>query len=452
MKTTYGKLVLLALGIFALVFLLLPMRAGEEDHMIIIPGTLKMNLGDSYQINTVISSDNPEQYVRYSSANDKVATITPMGVVYGIASGETEIHAVASGGAKAVMKVIVAGVPMSRLELNAEELHIEKGQFSGLRADYNSDASDTRLQWISEDESIARVDEHGRIEGVGGGMTYVSVLAPNGLTDTARVYVDVAGIAAHISPHDLTLGVGARVQLQAMFLPLDCTDTVRRWISSDPSVASVDANGMLTAHGEGRAYISMASSGGLSAGMEVVVEPAPKDMQLNPAKATLERGSTMQLQVMFLNADGTLGENTSHHVVWSSDNTAVARVDQNGVVTARSGGSARITASSDGFTAECRVQVEVNIQEITLNHKEIELLREETSEPVQLAWSFRPADPDDATVRFESSNPQVANVSDGGLITFTGGYGTAVIRAYAASGAEASCTVSVVTQRSAQAE
>ena len=98
------------------------------------------------------------------------------------------------------------------------------------------------------------------------------------------------------------------------------------------------------------------------------------------------------------------------------------------------------------------MQVEVNIQEITLSHKEIELLREETSEPVQLAWSFRPADPDDATIRFESSNTQVANVSGNGLISFTGGYGTAVIRAYAESGAEASCTVSVVTQRSAQVE
>ena len=446
MKTAYGKLVWLALTIFILAFLFMPMRAGKEDHMMISPGTLKMSVGDSYEIKSVISADNTNQRVRYSSDDSKVASISPSGKVHALASGETVIRAEASGGAKAEMKVIVVGVPMSYLELNAEELIIAKGQFSGLSVSYNWDASDTRLQWISADESVATVDSSGRIMGVGGGTTYISVIAPNGLTDSVKVHVEVEGVAAHISPHDITVGVGAEVPLKVMFLPLDCTDTVRRWTSSDSSVASVNADGVLVAHSEGRAYIGMVSSGGLSAGMEVVVEAAPKDMQLNPAKATLERGETLAMQVLFTDDAGVTSENNTHLAVWSSDHPEIAEVDQNGVVTAKASGSARITAKVDGLTAVCRVNVEVGIQKIELNYDSMDLLREDTVNPIQLSWTYSPLDPDDATIRFESSNTQVANVSSAGLVTFTGGYGTAEIRAYAASGAEAVFTVNVVTQ------
>ena len=54
-------------------------------------------------------------------------------------------------------------------------------------------------------------------------------------------------------------------------------------------------------------------------------------------------------------------------------------------------------------------------------------------------------DADDPTVTFTSDNPQVAEVSQNGLVTMTGGYGTAVITASARSGASASFTVNVVT-------
>lgn len=444
MKTSHGKLVLLAFGLMLAFLLFVPMRAGQEDQLLLQPGALKMSVGDSYTVRCALSSENTNQRLRFASSDSRVASIGNDGTVYALASGEATITAQASGGARAQMQVTVAGVPMSELSLNVQELRIEKGQYSGMRVSYNDDASDTRLQWLSSDENVVRVDSTGRIEGVGGGEAYVSVIAPNGRSASAKVFVDVEGTAVHISPNDITLGVGARVPLKLTFLPLDCTDRVRRWVSSDPTVLAVSEDGVLDARSEGTAFISVLTEDGLTTAMEVLVEAAPQDIQLDPSRATLERGDTLQMQLMFLNADGSV-DRSDHLVTWRSSDESVATVDRNGLVTARKSGSCKIEATSDGMTVSCRLNVEVNIQEISLDQSEVYMLPEDAGTPIQLKWVFAPLDADDPTISFTSDNTQVATVSQNGLVSMTGGYGTAVITASAKSGASAQFIVNVVT-------
>lgn len=445
MKTAYGRLALLAFGLMLAALLFLPMRAGEEDSLVLEPAALKMSVGDSYTIRCALSAEDTNQQLYFYSEDPRVATIEGDGTVHAMASGETTIGAYVSGGASAEMQVTVDGVPMTQLELNVDELHIEKGQFSGLSVSYNADASDTRLQWISSDEKVVRVDATGRLEGVGGGEAYVSVVSPNGLSDYAKVYVDVEGTAVHISPYSITLGVGANVPLKVSYLPLDCTDTVRRWVSSNPSVLSVDENGVLDARNQGSAYITVLTEDGLTTGMEVRVEAAPKDIQLDPSRATLERGDSLQMQLMFLEEDGTVDEQTSHLVVWRSSDERIASVDNQGLVTAHRSGTCQISATSDGMTASCQLQVQVSVQEVKLDQDEIYLLPEQISQPIQLNWIVNPVDADDTTVSFTSSNQQVATVDAGGRVSLTGGYGMAVITATAQSGAAAEFVVNVVT-------
>lgn len=451
MKTSHGRLVLLAFCLLAAMLLFMPMRAGVEDALMLQPGALKMNVGDSYVVRCALASDDMNQRLKFASSDPRVASISNDGTVYAHSSGDAVITARASGGASAQMNVSVAGIPMTDLSLNVDEIHIDKGEYSGLRVSYNSDASDTRLQWLSSDENVVRVDASGRIFGVGGGEAYVSVLAPNGCSASAKVYVDVEGMAVHISPNGLTLGVGAKVPLKASFLPEDSTDRVLRWLSSDSNVLAVNENGMLSARGVGEAYVSVLTEDGLTTGMEVVVEAAPRDIQLDPSRATLERGDTLPMQLMFLNSDGTVDENSDHLVVWKSSDPSIASVDQNGVVSARRSGSCKIEAASDGMTAFCRLNVQVSIQEIALDQSEVYLLAEQAAAPIQLKWVINPVDADDPTVVFTSDNTQVANVNQNGLVSLTGGYGTAAITASAPSGAAASFTVNVVTELPAQA-
>ena len=119
---------------------------------------------------------------------------------------------------------------------------------------------------------------------------------------------------------------------------------------------------------------------------------------------------------------------------------------EDGRVTALKSGTTRITASADGMSAECNLRVQVLVHEIILNETELYLLKEDAGRPIQLTATLQPADPDDPTLTWSTNNDLVANVNENGLVTLTGGYGTAIITAKAASGAEARFTVSLVTQ------
>lgn len=446
LKTSYGKLTALCFVLLAAVLLFAPMRAGQEDVLELYPGTLKMSVGGSYRASCTLRSDVPGQSLHYEVENPGVARIAADGTVEALSPGETIITARASGGARARMKVIVDGTPLTELELNTDAVYIDKGQFSGLRVHYNADATDPRLQWVSADESIATVDAAGRIEGVGGGVTTVSVISPGGRSASATVFVNVDGAAVHITPNSLTLGVGAQVPLSAAFLPEDSTDRVVRWASSDRNILTVDEGGLLSAVGEGRAFVSVFTEDGLTDGMEVLVEAAPGSLRLDPAAATIERGESLDLHLHFLDDDGSPQADVNHLISWISSDPGVAAVDENGRVTALSSGKCEISAVCDGLTAVCELQVQTTVREIRLDRSESYLLREQAGTPIQLSWELVPSDSDDPVLRFASNNPQVANVSDSGLVTLTGGYGSAVVTASSASGATASFAVHVVTQ------
>lgn len=445
MKTSHGKLAILGFALLLAALLLGPMRAGQEDELIFRPGALKLSAGGSYKVSCALRSDEAGQTLRFSTADAGVATIASDGTVTAHAPGETTISARASGGATAQLRVLVDGTPLTELKLNTDALYMEKGQFSGLSVSYNADASDARLQWISEDECVARVDSAGRIEAVGGGETIVSVVATNGMRASARVHVDVDAVAAHISPNALTLGVGAKVPLKLSFLPEDATDRALGWYSSDERVLTMDENGLLSAVGEGRAYVSVRTEDGLTSGMEVAVEAAPEDIRLDPSKATLERGDTLDMQLIFLEKDGS-EQKTNHLVVWQSSDESIASVDANGRVTALRSGSCEITASADGKRAKCRLEVQVTVHEIQLEQTQMDLLREDTDRPIQLKWTISPADADNPALQFASNNEQVATVNRQGLVQLSGGYGTAIITASSESGASACFTVNVVTE------
>lgn len=420
MKTVYGKLALLALTLLMGALLFLPMRAGEEDSLVIAPAGLRMSVGDSYTLSCALRSEDMDQWLRFESSDPRVATIEADGTVRAHSSGEARITARASGGASAQAQITVAGVPMRSLSLNVDELRLEKGQVSGLKASFNADASDARIAWVSSDENVVRVDATGRLEGVGRRPRPMFRRSPpSGLSATARVYVDVAGTAMHISPSELTLGVGARVPLRLSFLPLDCTDSVRRWVSSNPAVLSVDERGVISAVGEGSAYLSAISAGGLSCGMEVQVEPAPSGIQLEPSRAQLERGEELQMQLMLLEADGSAKPNTGHLTAWSSSDARVATVDSQGRVTALRSGSCVITAAADGLTASCALNVSVGVQEIALNLSEARMYPDQALRPSSSSGRST-ADADDPSLIFESDNEAVAVVSPQGEVRMTG--------------------------------
>jgi len=444
MNTAFGKLTMLAFALLMAILLLAPMRAGVEDSLTASVESVRLNPGETVDVYYRLEAETA-QTVAYSSDKPGVAQVDQRGRVTAVSPGAATIRLTAQGGAKAEVEVEVSGVPVTSIELNTQLLELEKGEISGLTCIFNKGASDQRVTWLSANPDIVKVDSAGRVTAVGSGETYVVAATPGGMSAAATVRVNQRSTAVHIVPGEMTVGVGAVLQLNTTYLPEDATDCPVSWKSSNRDIAVVDEKGRLRAVSAGETSITVKTEDGRTDMAKVTVESAAKAFQINPTKATVERGSELVLDAWFIGADGNRDAELQHHIEWISENPSVASV-KDGVVTGMSTGSAIIRARADGFESVCMVRVLTSVREVQLNMTEQYLLRGQTSVPFHLRAAVLPEDADDVSLTYSTDNPAVASVSTDGLVSFTGGYGTAVITVRAQSGAEATFTVHVVTQ------
>ena len=442
MKTAFGKLTVLAFVLAIGVLLLAPMRSGIEDNLTASMESVSLEPGETANVSYHLTAESA-QTVAYSSDNIHIAEVTQQGVITAVSPGSTTIRLTAQGGASAEVNVHVAGVPVRSFSLNTHLLEMNKGDVSGLSYAFNDGATSQRVSWSSSDSEVVTVDAAGRISAVGAGEAYVTATAAGGRSDSALIRVNVRATAVQIAPEALTVGVGTAFGLKANYLPEDATDEVARWSSSAPQVLSVDASGMIRAISTGAAKITVVTRDGLTASAVINVEPASKAFRLNLSELTSERGDVHILEAQFIDAAGQVDESVKHHIQWESSASSVAAVED-GVVTALKSGKAIITASADGFEAQCVVTVHTTVSEVHLNVAEQTIQQNQIGEPFQLRATVAPQDADDASLTYASDNELVAKVSPKGLVTLTGGCGTAVITVEAKSGASATCVINVV--------
>ncbi|MBQ8088787.1 MAG: Ig domain-containing protein, partial [Clostridia bacterium] len=279
----------------------------------------------------------------------------------------------------------------------------------------------------------------------GAGSTSVIASSSSGLFATAQVKVNVRAMAVQITPENLTVGVGTVLPLRVRFLPEDATDTAAQWAANAPDVISMRSDGTLTAVGTGSATVTVTTAQGLTASTQVRVEPATRDFRVNMTELTLERGERYPLTAEFIDSEGKVDRSVDHHVEWASSDPSVAEV-QDGMIVARASGRAVVGARADGFLAECVVRVRTTVSEILLDETQIYLLRDETDQTIQINPKVVPEDADDTRIRYASDNELVATVSQDGVVTLTGGYGTALISLTTSGGARAEYAVYVVME------
>ena len=166
---------------------------------------------------------------------------------------------------------------------------------------------------------------------------------------------------------------------------------------------------------------------------------APVDVTLHPSALTMNTGQSQALQWQFNPSNDQYGATVS----FSSSNTNIADVDFNGKVTAKSVGTATITATTNYFTtATCEVTVNpILATSINLNTSSISLPIGSTQ---TLTATVLPTGASDKSVTWTSSNQNVATVNSSGKVTAKA-IGNATITATTKDGSNlsASCAVTV---------
>ncbi len=236
---------------------------------------------------------------------------------------------------------------------------------------------------------------------------------------------------------------GNSLQLTATVAPANATNQKLNWSSSNPAVATVSATGVVTAVAAGSATISAASQADSSKSATCYVTVSQQmiavtGISLSRTSLTLVEGSEKSLSATVLPANAT-----DPQVTWRSSDTAVAKVDQKGLITAIGAGSAKITATAGDYSAVCQLTVSLDgaaVTGVSLNRTALQLTRGAT---FQLNADCSPENAANTQVYWSSSTPGVVSVDTNGLITAKNN-GSAVISVSTDDGGfTASCQVTV---------
>ena len=245
-----------------------------------------------------------------------------------------------------------------------------------------------------------------------------------------------------ITNGDLNIAINSgnnSIKLNTLVEPSNASGNIT-WYSSNSSVVTVN-DGVLTAHGIGIATIT-AMCGGKSAFITVIVsdkEVEVSSITLNKSSATIYLNSNVKS--ISLTATVNPSNATNKNVIWKSSNSNVVSVN-NGVVTAKSIGSAVITASVGNKKAICKITVtnkDNPVTSISLN-KSSETLYLNDVNTTTLVANVKPTNATNGNVTWKSSNTSVAVVNNG--VVTAKGLGSATITA-TAGGKSVTCKITV---------
>ncbi|MBQ6578185.1 MAG: Ig domain-containing protein, partial [Bacteroidales bacterium] len=244
-------------------------------------------------------------------------------------------------------------VPVESVTLNKTALTLTEGDSETLTATVNPDnATDKTVTWSSSKTSVATVD-NGKITAIAEGTATITAKAGE-KTATCTVTVkkkEIPVSSISISYESLTLEVGTQKMLTATVTPDNATYKTVNWASSNTSVATVDANGKITAIKAGTTTIT-AKAGDKSASCIVTVTQPVTSVTLNTSSLILRENETAQLIATVGPQDAT-----DKTVTWTSSNPAIVSVDGNGQIKAISLGNATVTAKAGDVSATCEIKV-----------------------------------------------------------------------------------------------
>lgn len=326
-----------------------------------------------------------------------------------------------------------------------------------------TNATNKNVTWSSNNTNVATVDANGKVTAIATGDATITVTTEDGLktatcqvtvTSKASEEISVTGVELNASTH--TMKVGDTFTLTAKVLPDDATNKTVTWSSNNTDIATVDENGKVTAVSKGSAVIKVTTQDGLKTGTcQIIVEeddiPVVEvtGVTLDITTKNIEKGSTYTLIATVMPESAT-----NKKVNWSSSNTDVATVDENGKITAIAVGDATITATTeDGAkTATCNITVTeekepgdvyVKVMKISLNTQGETLYIGDT---FQLTATITPDNATNQNIVWESSDESIATVDSNGKIKAVSKGIVTIIAKNVADNVSESCVITVLEE------
>jgi outer membrane protein assembly factor BamB len=226
--------------------------------------------------------------------------------------------------------------------------------------------------------------------------------------------IPVEGIKLNYDEITLTEG-GTQINLGATILPDNASNKHVNWVSSDPTIATIDSLGNVTPLIPGHTTITATTKdGGYTAICKITVEKEVinvKSINLDQTSVVLAKGEQKKLTAVIEPANAT-----NKNVEWTSSNTSVATIDRTGLINPIAAGTTTLTVTTkDGnFTASATLKVVVPVTGITLKPTSITLIKGKSGK--SLVATISPEDASNQQVDWKSSDPSIVTVDHNGYI------------------------------------
>lgn len=328
-----------------------PVEGGLEN-VLLSRHTLSLTVGGEYTLTYKLLPEDAEVKgtAEWTSGDESIATVTD-GKITAVGAGSTDII-LAFADKTDLCHVTVSEEQVESITLNETDVKLSVGATCQLDATLAPEGIDSQVQWTTDDETVATVDENGLVTAIGEGLAVIRA-AVGDVYAKCSVLVDPMQIeSVSVEPSSLDLKVSEKGELTVTILPVELADSYVQWTSDNDNVATV-ANGTVSAISAGDAVIT-ATVGGKSATCTVTVSNIEvESVTLNITEYTMKVDESLQLEAT-VSPDNA----TDRTVTWTSSDNAVATVDKTGKVMAMAPGEVTITAAAGTVSATCRITVE----------------------------------------------------------------------------------------------
>ena len=419
------------------------------------PSTKDIYVGGEVEVTaTITPSTASNQGLTWSLSDGTVASVSGTGktvTVTGLNKGTTTLTATAADGSgvAGTATINVVYTPITSLTITAagNKTTILDSETVQLTATVDNNATQpVTFKYSSGNTDVATVSATGLVTGVKTGKAVITVTATNS-AGSAQGTIEITVNPTPVTTVTLTAAEGKTTILDSETVQLTASVDSKAtqpitftYDSSNPSVATIDNNGLVTGNATGTSIITVKANNAANvektATITITVNPTPISTLILSATQTQIKDSENSQITATVNSTAT----TPVTFTYISENTSVATVNANGLVTGVAPGEAVIKVTAKNGANEMTKAITITVTAtsatgITVtaegNNNELYYTSDlqEFIDELQLSATITPANATPG-ITWSSSNERIATVDANGLVK-TSGIGQVTITAKA---------------------
>jgi len=389
-------------------------------NLILNTSVLTLNKNQMFQlIATLYPVNATNKKINFKSANPLIASVSDSGLITGVSKGTTLIYAISEDGEKSVEVQVTVIEPLTKFEFEKSEyifndLNVQQ-KLNLITEPLISNLE--RITYSSSNTNVAIIDSNGNLTIIGSGIAIITALTSDGYQATTKIIVDIPVTSINFLDEELVMPLGKNYTVSTLILPDTATNKTVTYSSSNTDIVLIDNKGNLIGINPGNAIITAKTINGLEATLSVNITQDITSVSLSKTDIKINEGSTENLSVYIQPINSTNNE-----INWSIQNTDIVQIKnissdkRNLILEGLKAGTTEIYVHAGNYSATSTITVIPSLKEINIVEEEIELdLKDKSS--YTLTTLINPKDCFNNTIKYTSSDNDVATISELGVIT-----------------------------------